>query len=62
MGKENFREPHLKQIVFLLLKSFGLRRNKGETLKVEDDREIESLMVLADIMGIRQERGLDSYF
>ena len=62
LGKENFREPHLKQIVFLLLKSFGLRRNKGETLKVEDDREIESLMVLADIMGIRQERGLDSYF
>ena len=62
LGKENFREPHLKQIVFLLLKSFGLRRNKGETLKAEDDREIESLMVLADIMGIRQERGLDSYF
>ena len=62
LGKENFREPHLKQIVFLLLKSFGLRRNKGEMLKAEDDREIESLMVLADIMGIRQERGLDSYF
>ena len=62
LGKENFREPHLKQMVFLLLKSFGLRRNKGETLKAEDDREIESLMVLADIMGIRQERGLDSYF
>ncbi len=62
LGKENFREPHLKQIVLLLLKSFGLRRNKGETLKAEDDREIEALMVLADIMGIRQERGLDSYF
>ncbi len=62
LGKENFREPHLKQIVLLLLKSFGLRRNKGETLKAEDDREIEALMVLADIMGIMQERGLDSYF
>ena len=62
LGKENFREPHLKQVVFLLLKSFGLRKNRGEMLNTEENRETEVLVVLADIMGIRQERGLDSYF
>ena len=62
LGKENFREPHLKQMVFLLLKSFGLRRNKGETLSSEESKEVDILTILADVMGIREEKGLDSYF
>ena len=62
LGKENFREPHLKQMVFLLLKSFGLRRNKGETLSSEESKEVDILTILADVMGIREEKGLDPYF
>ena len=62
LGKENFREDHIKQIVFLILKSFALRRNKGESLNVREQEEIETLKVLADIMNIRPEEGLDAYF
>ena len=62
LGKENFREDHIKQIVFLILKSFALRRNKGESLNVREQEEIETLEVLADIMNIRPEEGLDAYF
>ena len=62
LGKENFREDHIKQIVFLILKSFALRRNKGESLNVREQEEIETLKVLADIMNIRLEEGLDAYF
>ena len=62
LGKENFREDHIKQIVFLILKSFALRRNKGESLNIREQEEIETLEVLADIMNIRPEEGLDAYF
>ena len=62
LNKENFRENNLKQIVSLILKSFNLRRNKGESLNPKENKEIEILQILSDIMGIKREKGLDSYF
>ncbi len=62
LNKENFREDSIKQIVSLILKSFNLRRNKGESLNPKENKEIEILQTLSDIMGIKREEGLDSYF
>ena len=62
LNKENFREDNLKQIVSLILKSFNLRRNKGESLNPKENKEIKILQILSDIMGIKREEVLDSYF
>ena len=60
--KDNFREDNLKQIISLILKSFSLRRNKGESLNPKENKEIEILSVLSDMMGLKKEEGLDPYF
>ena len=62
LARENFREDSLKQIISLILKSFSLRRNKGESLNPKENKEIEILQILSDVMGIKKEDGLDSYF
>jgi len=62
LARENFREDNLKQIISLILKSFSLRRNKGESLNPKENKEIEILQILSDIMGLKREEGLDSYF
>ena len=61
LARENFREDSLKQIISLILKSFSLRRNKGESLNPKENKEIEILQILSDVMGIKKEEGLDSY-
>ena len=62
LARDNFREDNLKQIISLILKSFSLRRNKGESLNPKENKEIEILQILSDVMGIKKEDGLDSYF
>ena len=61
LARDNFREDNLKQIISLILKSFSLRRNKGESLNPKENKEIEILQILSDIMGIKKEGGLDSF-
>ena len=62
LARDNFREDNLKQIVSLISKSYNLRRNKGESLNSKENKEIEILQILSDIMGLKREDGLDSYF
>jgi len=62
LARENFREDNLKQIISLILKSYSIRKNKGESLNSKENKEIEILQILSDIMGIKQEEGLDSDF
>ena len=62
LARDNFREDNLKQIISLILKSYNLRRNKSEILNSKENKEIEILQILSDIMGLKREDGLDSYF
>ena len=62
LAKDNFRIEDLKQIVSLLIKSYHLRRNKGESLDSKEQKELSILETLADTMGIKREGIMDSYF
>ena len=62
ISKDNFRIEDLKQIVSLLIKSYHLRRNKGESLDSKEQKELSILETLADTMGIKREGILDSFF
>lgn len=62
LEKDNFKKDELKTIVGLLIKSFHLRRNKGETLSKKEQDEFKILETMADIFEIKREDGLDSYF
>ena len=62
LARDNFREDNLKQIISLILKSFSLRKNKGDLINLKENKEIEILQILSDIMGIKREDGLDSFF
>jgi len=62
LSNDNFRTNDLKQIVSLLIKSYHLRRNKGETLDAKEQAELNLLETLADVMGVKREGVLDSYF
>jgi hypothetical protein len=61
MSKDNFRIEDLKQIVSLLIKSYHLRRNKGESLDSKEQKELSILETIADTMGIKREGILDSF-
>lgn len=59
----NFKVENLKQIVSLLLKSFNLRRNKKESLNVDELEELKILETIADILEIKKDdTSLDSFF
>ena len=61
ISKDNFRIEDLKQIVSLLIKSYHLRRNKGESLDSKEQKELSILETLADIMGVKREGIMDSF-
>ena len=61
LDRENFMRPPLKQIVYLLLQSVNMRKNRGESMGDSDRDEMDILKTLADIMGIRSEGGLDAF-
>ncbi len=61
ISKDNFRLEDLKQIISLLIKNYHLRRNKGETLIENEQKELKILETLADISGVKIEGMLDSY-
>ncbi len=61
ISKDNFRIEDLKQIVSLLIKSYHLRRNKGESLDSKGQKELSILETIADTMGIKREGILDSF-
>ena len=54
---ENFRRSTLKQIVRLLLQDVDMQKTRGKSLSEDDRNELEVLGTLADIMGVRVERG-----
>ena len=58
----NFREGNLKQIISLILKSFNMRRNKNQDLSPEENTEITLLETLADILQIKMEGRMESFF
>lgn len=61
LDRENFMRPTLKQIVYLLLQSINMRKNRGESMTDSDRDEMSILKTLADIMGVRSEGGLDAF-
>lgn len=61
LDKENFMRPTLKQIVYLLIQSIDMRKNRGERLDDNNRAEMTILKTLADIMGVRVEGGLDAF-
>ena len=61
LDRENFMRPTLKQIVYLLLQSINMRKNRGESMCEGDRDEMDILKTLADIMGVRSEGGLDAF-
>ena len=61
LDKENFMRPTLKQIVYLLIQSIDMRKNRGNSLDDNDRAEMTILKTLADIMGVRVEGGLDAF-
>ena len=61
ISKDNFRIDDLKQIISLLIKSYHLRRNKGESLDSKEQKELSILETMADIMGVKREGILDSF-
>jgi putative DNA methylase len=62
ISKDNFRVDDLKQIISLLINNYHLRKNKGESLIEKEQKEMKILETLADIMGIKVEGVLDTYF
>lgn len=61
LDRENFRRDMIKRIVHVLLKSFHMRKNRKESLDIHERAEMQALKTLADIMGIRNEEGLDTF-
>jgi len=59
--KENIRIDELKQIISIILKSYNLRRNKGDALDVDEQEELKILEKLADILGVEHGGVLDSF-
>lgn len=47
----NFRVEDLKQIIALLVKSYRMRTNKGESLESKEQKELKILEILADLFG-----------
>jgi len=61
LDKENFMRTTLKQLVHIMLKSYHMRKNRGDSLDINDREEIQVLETLADVMNIRKEGGLDAF-
>jgi len=59
--KENIKIDELKQIISIVLKSYNLRRNKGEGLDADEQQELKILEKLADILGVEHGGVLDSF-
>jgi len=59
--KENIRIDELKQIISIVLKSYNLRRNKGDALDANEQEELKILEKLADILGVEHGGVLDSF-
>ncbi len=62
LRKENFRVDDLKRIISLILKSFNMQKNKGVSLNSKENHEVELLIILSDLLGMKREEGLDPYF
>jgi putative DNA methylase len=58
---DNFRTEDLKQVISLLIQSYHLRRNKGESLIAQEQKELEILETLGDTAGVKSEGTMDSY-
>jgi len=60
-NKENIRIDELKQIISIILKSYNLRRNKGDALDADEQEELKIFEKLADILGVEHGGVLDSF-
>jgi len=60
--RDNFMRDTLKQIVYILIRSIQMKKNQGRYAANKDGQdELKILETLADIMGVRVEKGLDTY-
>jgi putative DNA methylase len=61
ISKDNFRVDDLKQVVSLLIKNYNLRQNKGESIIVYEEKEMNILKTLADVMDVKVDDNLDAH-
>ena len=61
LSNDNFRTEDLKQVISLLIMNYQLRRNKGESLIPQEQKELEILETLGDTAGVKSEGTMDSY-
>lgn len=54
---ENFRRSTLKQVIRLLLQGINMQKTRGKSLNEDDRNEMRVLGTLADVMGVRSEKG-----
>jgi hypothetical protein len=61
LATNSFKQEGLKKIISLLVKSYHLRKNKGETLNTKENSEMKILETLADTLGIKTDGTLDTF-
>ena len=62
LATNSFKQEDLKKIISLLVKSYHLRKNKGESLNTREISEMKILETLADTLGIKTDGSLDNFF
>ena len=61
LATNSFKQEDLKKIISLLVKSYHLRKNKGESLNTREISEMKILETLADTLGIKTDGTLDTF-